>query len=226
MQTENGDWAVTSMSPRSGPVATETLISISGEFPSAAHVWFGDEPGTIYLQTPTWILARTPLRAEPGAVEVTLRAGQGIVLTIPDGYAYLAEGQQPPTVVDPGPGPTPTNPPAVTTPTTSPDTSDPDDGEIIGPDPGTGVDPGQPPTTTTDGDDDGSDDEGTGGGDDDDESESDGGKSRNRQARAVPTGDKVELGGGLIGRRLDGLSEVGDVPRCKSDPCRTRRIAT
>lgn len=223
----NGDWAVSSLSPRSGPVSTETLVSMSGEFPAPVHVWFDDEPGSIYLQTPTWILVRTPLRAEPGNVDVTLRAGSGIVLTVPEAYTYLEEGDRPPVVVtDPTrPTPSPTSTPATTTTTTGAGNSDnnggsgdaggsdgpgPDD-EIGGSDPGEGPRIDAPdPDEVDESDDDGRD--------------SDRRRSRNRQARAIPRGEPVDLGNGLVGRRLDGLAEVGGVPACRSDPCRTRRI--
>ena len=48
-------------------------------------------------------------------------------------------------------------------------------------------------------------------------------KATQRQARAAVLGDPVDLGNGLRGAPLSGLETVGGVPRCSSDPCRTRR---
>ena len=42
--------------------------------------------------------------------------------------------------------------------------------------------------------------------------------------RSLPLGPSVDLGGGLNGVPLGGLSGLTDVPRCTSDPCRVRKL--
>ena len=220
----DGEWAIHSISPRSGPTRAETFVTISGVFPREAHVWFGDLPATVYAQSSTWLIVGAPYVATPQIVDVSLRtSADGIVLMAPEAYAYVdvgggitlpapyptpvpgpGEPTAPPT--DPTPTPTPTDPtPTPTDPVPGPTPTDPV------PPPGEPV-PADPPS-------DGGDDTST----DDDPTDHD--RTRQRQARALPAGDPVDLGNGLTGRRLEGLAAVGGVPACTSDPCRTRRIS-
>lgn len=209
----NGEWAVTSISPRSGPVLTETLVTINGDFPEAAFVWFDDLPGAVVSQVDGVLLVTTPMRSEPGLVAVSLRTRAGdVVLEVPAGFEFVASGADGGTVVeqpgsgsDPAPGdPTPGG--GDPAPVDGGTPGSPADDPIITVDPGPSVDvpdaPGGGPTDPRDRP----------------------SPNPQRQARAALLGDPVDLGNGLTGRPLSGLEAIGGVPACHSDPCRTRRI--
>ncbi len=85
-----GDWSIRSVSPSEGLIDITNVVELRGSFPSPAYVWFGDQPGTVLLQTPDLILALTPARSTPGTVNVELRQrGVGSVATMLSGYTFV-----------------------------------------------------------------------------------------------------------------------------------------
>ena len=228
------------------------MVSLTGHFPQEVYVWFGDSPAIIFFQSDNWILVRTPRQAAPGLVDVTLRRiGIGIVLTAPNAYTFLAADEEPlPVEADPGeppttspgggsdsgggdettgsdPAPAPT--PGVTTvPDSSPNTTtntDSTTNTTTNTDSTTKTTDSTNTTTTTDSTDtttttDPTPETTT----ETDPSETNDQPRNQRQARATLRGDPIDLGNGLTGRALDGLSAIGGVPACTSDPCRTQRI--
>ncbi len=213
----NGEWALSDVSPRSGSVTGDTYVSVTGSFPATAHVWFGDQPGTTYAQTDTWIVVRTPAADQVGVVDVTVRTNSdGVVLTAEDGFAYLAvdddrngSGTDPGEGTDPGTGEG-----------TDPGTGD-GDGPTEGSDPGDegGDDPadGDDPTDGEDGSEDGEDGDGEDGDGEPDNS--------SPQERPVTGADVVTGAGGLQLRRLDGLDALVGLAPCTNDPCEVHRVA-
>ena len=241
-------WAITDISPRVGPVMAEIPVTIVGVFPEPVSVWFGDQPGTAYFQSDTLILVSTPLRSEPGQVDVSLRSmADEVVIAVPDGFTFVDDQAPPVEVVGPidpvvvvVSGPTEestggsndgftgtgesdpaTDDPAgnepVFEPTPTPEPIDP--GGITVP-----VDSGADGGVGTEEPDFGVPDPGLPGPDVDPEAGIDDGPAPQRQSRAAVLGEPVDLDNGLTGTPLDGLSAVGGVPACASDPCRTRRV--
>ncbi|MEM7339828.1 MAG: S8 family peptidase [Actinomycetota bacterium] len=91
INAENGDWSVTSVSPRTGPVNWYSVVSIAGTFPNEPNVWFGDAVGQVLVYTPTWMLVQTPLVADAGVIDMELRtSGGGTNLTIPAAFAFTS----------------------------------------------------------------------------------------------------------------------------------------
>lgn len=118
-EATSGSWSVTSMSSQAGFVNMANTLTLRGSFPDDVYVWFGDQPGEVVSASSTSLTVRTPLRATPGLVDVTLRrSGSGVVLTMPAAYAFLdtsggsidAPTQSP--APPPAPAPTPTPTPA------------------------------------------------------------------------------------------------------------------
>ncbi len=185
------------------------MVSVAGQFPDQVYVWFGDQPGDIIHQSENWILVNTPSVAVPATVDVSIRRGD-IVLTVPQAYTFFdPSGGQPPAA---GPlpdgigGGQPDNPADTSPPTTSPGSGGP--GQDSGPTTtsaavSTSTTSISTSTSTP--------------GDDSDE------PLPKRRSRATALGEPIDLGNGLTGTPLGGLESVLDVPRCASDPCRTRR---
>jgi subtilisin family serine protease len=216
----DGGWAINGISPRSGPVMSETLVTISGVFPEAAFVWFGDQAGTVVAQIEGVLLVATPLRAEPGPVDVVLRTGDdAIVLEAADGFLFVADGDA---ATGDGGGSQPPDGGADQPATGDPGTGVPEDGPVDQPSSGTSdpVGGGDGPSVTIDPVDTVDVPDASGGG-----GRNGNGPNPQRQARAAIMGDPVDLGNGLTGRPLAGLEAIGGVPACHSDPCRTRRIS-
>jgi len=222
----NGQWAVTTISPRSGPVAYGTVVSITGSFPEAAYVWFGNQQGQVLYQSSSWILVTTPQAATAGVVDVTLRTAAGAVLTLPAAFTFReattstggggggGTGSTSATTAPPAPSPTTAPPPTsgATSPTTarSTTTTAPRVGgtsPTAGPSPTT---PGTNPVTTAPA-----------------ATASPATTAPTDPAlspRAVAAGAPVDLGGGLSGVAFSNWSTLGSVPACASDPCRARSI--
>jgi subtilisin family serine protease len=215
VDTSNGEWAIETIVPRSGPVRSETFVTMTGSFPAPVHVWFGDRPGTVFVQADTWLMVQAPYVETPQVVDISLRtSADGEVLRAPEAFAYVSlDGG---TTISPQPDPGSGGPGSGDS--GSGDTGSGGDDSVSFPPP---VDPSEPAPVAPapdDGSTDGGGDTSTGG--------DDGDKTRQRQARALPTGDAEQLANGLTGRPLDGLPVIGDVPACTSNPCRTRRIGS
>jgi hypothetical protein len=200
---------VTYIAPQSGPTGSENSVSIVGSFPEEVNVWFGDQAGTVHYQSPTWLVVATPAGASPGTVDLSLRnQASGTVLTVPDAYTFYA-----PSGGSPGGGTTTT--PATSAPTTAPastSTSAGGAGPTPGPTSTSAPTPTSAPTTvaltTTTVD-----------------------PTSITTEPAVPVrprsallGSPVDLGQGLRGVPLGGLDDMNGMPRCTSDPCRTRTL--
>jgi hypothetical protein len=179
------------VSPQAGYVNQATTVTIRGNFPSSTYVWFGEQPGQVVHQNQSSITVRTPLRADPGVVDVTLQKSQnGVVLTIPAAYAFVGyDGTLPD-----GSGDTTPSPSDGTTDSTNPDGTT-DDGAGA---PGSG--------------DNDSNGDSTGDGDTDET-----GSTSDRRAR-MTVGAAVELPNGLQGASvLPNLA--ANVVVCSTDPC-------
>ncbi|MEL7209540.1 MAG: IPT/TIG domain-containing protein [Actinomycetota bacterium] len=198
------------MSPRSGPVTGDTFVSVTGRFPTEAHVWFGDLPGTTFAQTDTWIVVRTPATDAAGVVDLTVRTNSdGVVITVEEAFAYLADdgGGGPAPVDNPGPVGDPTEPgtPDPGTPGGGqPGTGDPAPGT-----PGTGTQPDPGPGTTTPGEP----------GDPGNEGGATAPDTGGKQTRPTVDVEPFDAGNGLRLRRLDGLDSLADLAPCQTDPC-------
>ena len=224
---KKGAWESTSVEPQVGMVATANAVQIVGNFPSDTYVWFGDQPGQVVFQDRTRITVRTPPRAQAGIVDITLRKShRGVVLTIPDAFAFVAGDDRP----DDGSGTG-----------GSTDTGDPGAGSGGTGDPGTGSGGGDDTGSTdgTGGDTTGGDgptddpagndgtDGSSGGGDPSDGTSGDGGSGStddgdstepsDRRAR-MTAGSPVELANGLVGRPITPNLTSG-VRSCSIDPC-------
>lgn len=200
----NGEWEITSISPRAGYVDNANSVTIRGSFPASAYVWFGDQPGQVVHQTDTAITARTPLRSTDGVVDVSLRvSGVGTALTVPDAFAFVAWGSDVPTG-DTGTG--------------SQNGSDQtgDDGQQSGgdgPQSGDGGDQGN-----------GADPDrgGSNSGDASQDSTSSDDSAGDRRSR-MTVGSAVELANGLRGSAIS-PNPAANTPLCSTEPCSgTRR---
>ncbi len=221
--TVNGQWAVFTISPRSGPVSYGTVVSLAGSFPEAAYVWFGNQQGQVLHQSSSWILVTTPPVAAAGPVDVTLRTAAGTVLTLPAAFTFrdaatgaggggsgAGTGSTTATTAASAPSPTTaatsggtSSTTARSTTSTAPAGSNP----TAGPSPTT---PATSPATTA--------------------PAATAAPATSTPAdpalspRAVTAGAPVNLGGGLNGVAFSGWSTLGTVPACASDPCRARSI--
>jgi subtilisin family serine protease len=236
-------WSAVDISPRVGPVMAEMPVTIVGTFPQPISVWFGDQPGHVFFQSETLILVATPMRSQAGYVDVVFRTpADEEVMAISDGFLFVDDEEPPADVVEP------IDPVTVVIGDTGPPAPGPlGDGSsagLVDPpgdetvivieepviDPLPSPDPVAPPAAESEAD---AGDEpiidldpspGLPGPDVDPESSPDAGPVPQRQSRSAIVGPQVDLVGGLTGTPLDGLSALGDVPACSSDPCRTRRI--
>ncbi|MGI9606377.1 MAG: S8 family serine peptidase [Acidimicrobiales bacterium] len=91
----DGEWSITNITPRTGPVDTKNVVEIDGTFPEVVEVWFGDAAGDVVFESTGQLTVETSRHADPKTVDVTLRTQDGIVLTLPDAYAFVAEGTDP-----------------------------------------------------------------------------------------------------------------------------------
>ncbi len=247
--TVNGAFAVHSITPTSGWMDQQTMVSIDGVFPSLVFVWFGDQPGDLIYQSSNWIIAVAPTRAEAGTVDVSLRSpSAGTVLLVPGGFTHLDPGGGPsPTTPTTGPPSTTTAPGGGTTPTTSPGsgqtttspgatTTSPSTTSPSTTAPGGGSPTTQPatgsttsaptssPTTsgpTTSGPTTGPPDSST---TTERATTTTAPTGPPRVLRSLVAGGPVGLSGGLTGVPLSGLGGLGDVPPCVTEPCRARRL--
>ncbi|MEM7324842.1 MAG: S8 family serine peptidase, partial [Actinomycetota bacterium] len=234
---DTGTWFVDRIAPASGPTSVKSTVSVTGYFPDDAYVWFGNQAGEVIYRTSTWILVQTPAVVTPGPVDLRVRKGS-IDLVVPDGFTFF----------DPVPDPTPqpttstttknngptTTAVGATTSTTSGPTSIVSTSTIVGDTstttPGggatsttsgaTSTTPGQTTTTTSGA-----------------TSTSDPATSTTAaatttttapavppQQRSLVLGPAIDLGDGVQGVPLGGLSGLDTVPRCASDPCRIRKV--
>lgn len=197
---KKGAWESTSVIPQAGYVSVANTVTIRGSFPSETYVWFGGQPGQVVHQNRSQITVRTPLRSEPGVVDVTLqKSNNGVVLTIPGAYAFVAyDGSTGDPDASPG------NPGAGSGDSGSGDGSTPGGSIGTNPSDGTGDSSG--------GSEDGSTNDG---GSTDDSSRSD------RRARML-VGSPIELSSGLRGGSVTPNLAAG-VPVCSTDPCPATR---
>jgi subtilisin family serine protease len=220
---------IDSISPIQGYTGTVEYVSLSGSFPNLVNVWFGDQPSDLVFFSQTWIVVAAPVRAEPGAVDVTLRSRV---------YGTVALERSAFTFLDPEsgaggdtPGATSTTstsvPPGVTSTvtTTTPPTVPPTSSSTPGTDPQAtsttaADDPDQPASSTT--------------APENSTSSTVGSTSSttvaptsttvpepvtSRSARYEPVGDPVTFGNGLSAVRLQGLADLDKLVRCTSSPC-------
>ena len=229
-----GEWVVSSVLPAEGQVDTMNLVRLNGTFPDAAYVWFGEQPGVVVATSPFTIDVLTPLRANPGVVDIALvPPGSDVVLTVPGAYTFVSDSgtapdpDTPTTTLAPPPDP---GSPTTTAAPANPDTPSPSPSpnpspttttipSVGAPSPTTTAAPFPSPTTTT---------------------PSNPGESpapsptttapdpgtaptttaapNPRQARAA-LGDRVDLGSGLRGRPITDGSPLASAPLCSADPC-------
>jgi hypothetical protein len=172
-----------------------TLVHLSGQFPEAVYVWFGDAPGTVLAQTPDFLWVLTPPVADAGTVDVSLRrTGEGTVITMPAAYTFVPLGTELPDAGGP--------------PRDSGGSPPPDPG-VTQPDPGGPVDPGDP----------GDPNAGDVGDPQPDPADDSRGRP-NRQKRVVASPKPVELSGGLRGARVVQHDPTAGAPSCTTNPCR------
>lgn len=224
-EAKKGAWESTGVSPQDGPAGAANTVVIVGNFPSATYVWFGDLPGQVVVQNRNQITVKTPTNAAPGIVDITLRKSRrGVVLTIPDAYAFT--GSDDVVVSDPG-DPTSEGPGSGDsangggTGSDGPEGGDSSSGDGVGSDGSDGDD-------SSSGDGGGSDGStgggapGDGAGSDDDGNGStgtDGGTAASSDRRArMAVGSPVELANGLVGGPITPNLASG-VRSCSTDPC-------
>lgn len=208
------------------------------------NVWFGDQPGQLVHHSSTWIIVVAPPRSQAGPVDVTLRSNSaGTVLLAQNAFTYIdPDGGPAPTVpsttVPDTPDTTSPGDPSTTTtptPTTSPGggggpttTSGGDGGATTSTSPSTSPSTSAPDGTTTTAPGGTSTTDGSGGGvtttAPDQGSTTTEPPGPPRLSRAMPAGDPIALSGGLQGVPLQGLSGLGQLTPCISEPCRARRI--
>lgn len=81
---------INSVSPSKGPTGGGTDVTITGiNLATIVEVTFGGLPATRITQvTPTSLVARTPARATPGMVDLTVRSAEGLTATRTDAFTY------------------------------------------------------------------------------------------------------------------------------------------
>ena len=211
---KKGAWESTSVAPQAGYVNTASTVTIRGNFPSASYVWFGDQPGQVVYQNRESITVRTPLRANPGVVDITIQKSRnGVVLRIPDAFAFVA--------VDSGSGDPDTDDDSGNGGTGSGDTGagdgSSDSGNGGSDDNGSSTDSG----TNDGGTGGGGTSDGGSGGDDGAGSGDDNSNSSQRRAR-MTVGTGVDLGNGLRGASVT-PNLAANTPVCSTDPCAATR---
>jgi hypothetical protein len=201
-EAKKGAWESTSVSPQAGYVNMANTVTIRGNFPSDTYVWFGGQPGQVVHQNRGQITVRTPLRAEPGLVDITLqKSPTGVVLTIPDAYAFVAlDGSTGDPDGDAGSG------------------GEQGDGTSTDGSTGDGASGGSDGTSGGDSSDDGSAEDDTTGGT---ETGDDTASSSDRRARML-VGSPLPLSNGLQGGSVTPNLAAG-VPVCSTDPCSSTR---
>lgn len=88
-------WSITSITPRTGQVDTKNLVTIDGDFPELAMVWFGEAAGEVIFGSENSLLVQTPLHALAETVDVSLQTRSGEVLRLPNAYSFVPLGSDP-----------------------------------------------------------------------------------------------------------------------------------
>ena len=94
---------ITSVTPPSGPVSGGTAVTVSGSkfdlppgfaciAPCPVRVFFGETEGTVRDAGNSQIVVTTPPHAG-GAVDVTVRTGDGRTGTLPNGFTYVSNAE-------------------------------------------------------------------------------------------------------------------------------------
>ncbi|MCP4962795.1 MAG: S8 family serine peptidase [Actinomycetia bacterium] len=110
----NGIWEIYDFTPDNAPVGSNPgHTGITGRFPAAPKVVFGDQVATPLLSSRTYLLVAIPPTMEPGPVTVSLKIGATTVLVVPDAFTFT--GSAPTTTTT-----TTSTPPSTTPGTTTP----------------------------------------------------------------------------------------------------------
>ncbi|MFN3220099.1 MAG: S8 family serine peptidase [Acidimicrobiales bacterium] len=156
---ESGEWALTALSPRTGPVTGGTTIALSGRFPTGVdiNVWFGERNVQTRTFSPSQLLVTVPSSLQPGTVDVSVRFNRSgpLMLLLEDGYTYQPDGGA---VTPSGPGAasgtssgsTSSSSSSTSSDTTSPPRRSGSDGSGAGSTDGNTPSPTPPPSTPTD----------------------------------------------------------------------------
>jgi serine protease len=93
---ESGEWALTGLSPRTGPVTGGATIALSGRFPTGVdiNVWFGGRNVQTRTFSASQLLVTVPSSLEAGTVDVSVRFNRSgpVLLLLQDGYTYQPDG--------------------------------------------------------------------------------------------------------------------------------------
>ncbi|HET9655240.1 MAG TPA: S8 family serine peptidase [Kineosporiaceae bacterium] len=85
------DWAVTGLTPASGPTDGGTSVTITGNaLPANASVLFGTGTGTVTYQAGRTLVVTTPRNVMAGPVDVTIWSVDNHYQVIPGGFSYVA----------------------------------------------------------------------------------------------------------------------------------------
>ena len=124
---EQGDWAVTTMSPRSAPTTGGTSLVLEGVFPTTVpiYVWFGSN-GPVVRATSTGdrLYVTSPSVDTTGVVDVSVRfsVGEAVNMTLADAFTFYESTTSPGTGSGGPTSPTTTQAPSTggsTSPTTT-----------------------------------------------------------------------------------------------------------
>ena len=124
---EQGDWAVTTMSPRSAPTTGGTSLVLEGVFPTTVpiYVWFGSN-GPVVRATSTGdrLYVTSPSVDTAGVVDVSVRfsVGEAVNMTLADAFTFYESTTSPGTGSGGPTSPTTTQAPSTggsTSPTTT-----------------------------------------------------------------------------------------------------------
>ena len=97
---EQGDWAVTTMSPRSAPTTGGTSLVLEGVFPTTVpiYVWFGsDGPVVRATSTGDRLYVTSPSVDTTGVVDVSVRfsIGEAVNMTLADAFTFYESTTSP-----------------------------------------------------------------------------------------------------------------------------------
>jgi serine protease len=148
----NDNWRVDRITPNEGFVNTTGMVTLYGQFPRSANVWFGDAAANTLFSAPDVMMVAFPRTTRAGLVDVRLVDETGTVLTVPDGFLFVESfsDRMPTTTIGSGPAPTTPGSPATTVPSTPTPTTGPGSpSTTIAGSPGTTI--AAPPTTTSPG---------------------------------------------------------------------------
>ncbi len=217
---EDAGYAVRTVSPYVGPLGEQTQVTIVGTFPQPVHVFFGSVEASSLSQTATRIVALSPPGSQAGPIDIRLVRNGATVLSVGNGYTYLATDDDVPTSPPggngTGGGSPATDAPGSDAPNTgspAPDTpGNPGSGNPGSDNPGSdnpgsdNPDTGNPGSGTPDG---GSSDEGN-----------QHPQQRRRQSRQSVGTQRVDLGDGRTGAPLEGGDPLTMSTPCRSNTCR------